>query len=48
MAAEAACAYSLKGDPALPVEGVTVTNVEVRRWTGGPDHAENIKGFRKD
>lgn len=48
VAAEAACAYSLKGDPALPVEGVTVTNVEVRRWTGGPDHAENIKGFRKD
>lgn len=35
-------------EAAAAMVGVTVTNVEVRRWTGGPDHAENIKGFRKD
>lgn len=45
---EAACAYSLRGDPDSPIEGVTLENVTVRRRTGGPDVAENVKGFRKE
>ena len=45
MADEAACAYSLMGDPACPVEGVTLENVVVRAATG-TNVVEHVKGFR--
>ena len=42
---EADGVYSLKGDPDCPIENVTLENVTVRRRTGGPDVAENVKGL---